>query len=207
MSDDLIFFTNPKSRGRIVRWMLEEVGCDYRTEIVDYGPNMKTGAYAEINPMGKIPALQHRGTVVTETAAICTYLADAFPEAGLAPALQERGDYYRWLFFAAGPFETAVTERAMGFEPPEDKKVMSGYGTMETTLNTIDGALDGKDFIAAGQFTAADVYFGSLIGWGMQFETIEKRPNFIRYFGQLMERDGFQRALKIDDEADAATTG
>ncbi|HRE36661.1 MAG TPA: glutathione S-transferase, partial [Sphingopyxis terrae] len=109
MADDLIFYTNPMSRGQIVRWMLEEVGAPYQTQILGYDDSMKGADYLAINPMGKVPAIVHRGKVVTECAAICAYLADAFPDAGLAPPLEARADYYRWLFFAAGPLETAVT--------------------------------------------------------------------------------------------------
>src|SRR5579863_5971550 len=98
MSDELVFYTNPMSRGRIVRWMLEEVGAPYRTEFLDYGGRMKAPDYLAINPMGKVPAITHGGVAVTEVAAICAYLADAFPEAGLAPpsGSKARGPYYRW---------------------------------------------------------------------------------------------------------------
>src|SRR6516162_8649199 len=113
MADELVFYTNPQSRGRIVRWMLEEIGQPYRTEILEYGTTMKAPAYLAINPMGKVPAIRHGDTVVTEGAAICAYLADAFPDAGLAPPLHDhrRGPYYRWLFFAAGPLETALVNK------------------------------------------------------------------------------------------------
>src|ERR1700757_223581 len=103
MSDELVFYTHPMSRGRIVRWMLEEVGQPYRTEILDFATTLKGPEYLVINPMGKIPAIRHGGAVVPEAAAICAYLADTFPRAGLAPALNQRADYYRWLFFGAGP--------------------------------------------------------------------------------------------------------
>ena len=109
MSEDLVFYTNPQSRGRIVRWMLRgRRGAKYRTEVIEYATEIKSARYLAINPMGKVPAICHRGTVVTETAAICAYLADAFPEAGLAPEPRERGAYYRWLFFGAGPLEQAI---------------------------------------------------------------------------------------------------
>ena len=117
MNDSLILYTNPMSRGRIARWMLEEIGAPYRTEIVEFGPTMKAPEYLAINPMGKVPAIRHGETVVTECAAICAYLADAFPDADLAPPLAERGAYYRWLFFAAGPLEAAITDRDLGMEP------------------------------------------------------------------------------------------
>src|SRR6185312_13672265 len=135
MSKELVFYTNPMSRGRIVRWMLEEVGQPYRTELLQYADSMKAPAYLAINPMGKVPAIRHGDVVVTEGAAICAYLADAFPEAGLAPPTAERGDYYRWLFFAAGPVEAAVTARSLGFSPAADQKRMAGFGSLEDAVN------------------------------------------------------------------------
>jgi glutathione S-transferase len=110
VTDELIFYTHPMSRGRIVRWMLEEIGHPYRTELLDFGTTMKAPEYLSLNPMGKVPAIRHGDTVVTECAAICAYLADAFPQAGLAPRPGDRlrGTYYRWMFFAAGPVEAAV---------------------------------------------------------------------------------------------------
>ena len=117
MSDELVFYTNPMSRGRIVRWMLEEVGQPYRTELLDYATTMKAPEYLAINPMGKVPALRHGETVVTEAAAICAYLADAFPAAGLAPphGHRLRGPYYRWLFFACRPARGGVDQPGAGF--------------------------------------------------------------------------------------------
>ncbi|MBD0274707.1 MAG: glutathione S-transferase, partial [Acetobacteraceae bacterium] len=115
MTDELVLYTNPMSRGRVARWMLEETGCAYRTEVLEHGA-MKSPAYLSVNPMGKVPAIKHGDAVVTETAAICAYLADAFPDAGLAPppGNPRRGPYYRWLFFAAGPVEAEMTGRALG---------------------------------------------------------------------------------------------
>jgi glutathione S-transferase len=129
MSDELVFYTHPQSRVRIVRWMLEEVGKPYRTELLDYGTTMKAPAYLAINPMGKVPALRHGDTVVTEAAAICAYLADAFPAAGLAPAPGDwrRGPYYRWLFFTAGPVEAAAFNKMAGLVVPEGRERMIGY--------------------------------------------------------------------------------
>jgi glutathione S-transferase len=201
MADELVFYTNPMSRGRIVRWMLEEVGQPYRTEIIDYPTAMKGPAYLAINPMGKVPALRHGDTVVTEGAAICAYLADAFPAAGLAPPPPDRlrGPYYRWLFFAAGPLEQAVTNRAMGFVVPPDKERMMGYGRYDLTLNALEGAVSQGDYLVGGSFSAADVYVGSHLGFGMQFGTIEKRPAFERYWQRLSTRPAAVRAREIDD--------
>lgn len=201
MADELVFYTHPMSRGRIVRWMLEEVGQPYRTELLEYGSTIKGPAYLAINPMGKVPAIRHGDTVVTEAGAICAYLADAFPAAGLAPAPGERvrGSYYRWMFFAAGPLEAAATNKALGFEPPEDRKVMVGYGSLADVLNAVETAVDGKDYVAGDRFTAADVFFGSHIGWGLRFGTIEKRPAFEQYWERISARPAAVRAREIDD--------
>ena len=199
MTADPVLYTNPMSRGRIARWMLEETGVPYRTEILDYGPMMKSDAYLAINPMGKVPAIRHGDTVVTEAAAICAYLADAFPDAGLAPPPGERGAYYRWLFFAAGPLEAATTNRFLGFEPPADKQSMVGYGTYEAVMDTLEHAVSGGGYIAGERFSAADAYVGSHIGWGMLMGTIEKRPVFADYWSRLENRAARQRAEAIDN--------
>ena len=199
MAKDLVFYTNPMSRGRIVRWMLEEVGQPYRTEILGYADSMKSADYLAINPMGKVPAIKHGDTVVTEGAAICAYLADAFPEAGLAPPLGDRGDYYRWLFFAAGPIEAAVTAKSLGFEPRVEQRRMAGFGCLDDVTNALEAAVTGREFIAGGKFSAADVYVGSQIGWGMQFGSIEKRPAFEAYWSGLFNRPAAVRAREIDD--------
>lgn len=201
MSDELVFYTNPMSRGRIVRWMLEEVGQPYRTELLDYGTTMKAPAYLAINPMGKVPAITHGGAVVTEAGAICAYLADAFPQAGLAPAPGDkaRAPYFRWMFYAAGPFEAAVTNRSLNVEVPDERKGMVGYGNYADVMNALEYAVTQTEFIAGDRFTAADVYFGSSIGWGLMFGSIEKRPAFQEYFGRIANRPAAIRAREIDD--------
>ncbi|HEY0411952.1 MAG TPA: glutathione S-transferase family protein [Allosphingosinicella sp.] len=201
MTETLTFYTNPMSRGRIARWMLEEVGRPYETVLLDYGTTMKGADYLAVNPMGKVPAIRHGETVVTEGAAICAYLADAFPDAGLAPPSgnQKRGPYYRWLFFAAGPVEAAVTAKSLGLLAPADKKRMAGYGSFEETVDTLERAVSGGPYICGDQFTAADVYVGSQIGWGMMFGSIDKRPAFEDYFGRLSQRPAAKRAREIDD--------
>ncbi len=199
MNGEIVFYTNPMSRGRIVRWMLEEAAIPYRAEIVDYGPAMKSPAYLAINPMGKVPAIRHGTTVVTEAAAICAYLADAFPAAGLAPPAAVRGAYYRWLFFAAGPLEAATTNRFMGWQAPPDREGMLGYGTFAATMDTLEQALAGGGWIAGPAFSAADVYVGSHIGWGLQLDSIEKRPAFTAYWSRLAAREACKRATAIDD--------
>jgi glutathione S-transferase len=199
MSKELVFYTNPMSRGRIVRWMLEEVGAPYRTEILDYATTLKGAAYLAINPMGKVPAIRHGDTVVTEGAAICAYLADAFPDAGLAPPTADRGDYYRWLFFGAGPVEAAVTARSLGFEPKPEQKGMAGFGSLADTLDALETAVKAHEFLAGDRFSAADVYTGSQIGWGMQFGSIDKRPAFTAYWDRMSSRPAAIRAREIDD--------
>jgi glutathione S-transferase len=202
MADEIVFYTNPMSRGRIVRWMLEEVGQPYRTEVLGYDAGgMKSPAYLAINPMGKVPAITHGATVVTECAAICAYLADAFPQAGLAPAPGDpaRGAYYRWLFFAAGPVEAAVADKAMGWEAPPERSRMFGYGTYGQMLDTLEKAVSGRRYLAGDRFSAADLYVGSQLNWGMTFGTIEKRPAFEAYVAPLRERPAHVRANQLDD--------
>jgi len=203
MSANLTFFTNPMSRGRIVRWMLEEVGAPYDTQLLEYGTTMKAPEYLAINPMGKVPAIRHGDAVVTECAAICAYLADAFPQAGLAPPLDQRGAYYRWLFFAAGPLEAAVSNKALGFEVSAEQEMTAGYGSYDRVLDTLEGALAGGGYVAGDRFTAADVYLGAHIGWGMEFGTIAPRPAFQAYHELLASRPARLRAAEIDDAAGA----
>ena len=201
MTETLTFYTNPMSRGRIARWMLEEVGEPYETVVLDYGTTMKAPEYLAINPMGKVPAIRHEQTVVTEGAAICAYLADMFPDAGLAPApgSERRGPYYRWMFFAAGPVEAVVTGKALGLLAPADKKMMAGYGSFDETIDALERGISQHPYICGDQFTAADVYVGSQIGWGMMFGTIDRRPAFADYVGRLQARPAAQRAREIDD--------
>jgi len=201
MSKELVFYTNPQSRGRIVRWMLEEVGQPYRTEVLDYASTMKAPAYLAINPMGKVPAITHGDLVVTECAAICAYLADAFPEAGLAPAVSDplRGTYYRWLFFAAGPLEAAGLNKMLGFETKPEQARMAGYGSLAATLDAAETALAGRDYVLGDRFSAADVYFGSELGFLTQFGAVETRPAFAAYVARLQARPAHIRAAGIDD--------
>lgn len=197
----LTLYTNPMSRGRIVRWMLEEIGEPYETVVLDYGTTMKSADYLAINPMGKVPAIKHGDAVVTEAAAICAYLADAFPEKKLAPppGAPERAPYYRWLFFTAGPVEAAVTAKALGLLAPEDKKTMAGYGTYEEAIDALETALAPGPYICGEQFTAADLYVGAQLGWGMMFGTIAKRPAFEDYVGRIQSRPAAIRANQFDD--------
>jgi glutathione S-transferase len=196
---DLIFYTNPMSRGQIARWMLEEVGAPYEQVLLDYGTTMKAPDYLAINPMGKVPAIKHGDVIVTECAAICAYLADAFPEGGLAPDPASRGDYYRWLFFGAGPLEQAIINKALGFTVPADKAMMAGYGSFDAAMDGLEAAVKDKRYIAGDRFSAADVYIGSQIGWGLMFGSIDKRPAFEVYWAGLCERPAYLRGKAIDD--------
>lgn len=193
----LTFYTNPMSRGRIARWMLEEVGQPYDTVLTGWGD--KPAALLTANPLGKVPTIVHGKQVVTEAAAIIAYLAEAFPEAGLAPTADERGAYHRWMFFTAGPLEAAMMDRALGVEVPADKEAMVGYGSFAKAVDTLEHAVSRHDYVAGGRFTAADVYVGSAVGWFTEFGMLEKRPAFVDYLARLWDRPAWVRAREIDD--------
>ena len=179
--------------------MLEEVGADYEAVVLDYASTMKAEAYRSVNPMGKVPAIVHDGKVVTECAAICAYLADAFPGADLAPRDDERADYYRWLFFAAGPVESAITNRSLGVVPTDDQQRMVGYGSFDAAITTLEGGVSAHDYVAGDRFTAADVYVGSQVIWGLQFGSLPKTDGFVRYASRLTGRAAYLRAAALDD--------
>ncbi len=205
--EEIVFYTNPMSRGRIARWMLEEIGQPYRTVVLDYGTTMKAADYLAINPMGKVPAVTHRGVTVTECAAVCTYLADAFPAAGLAPALDDpaRGPYLRWMFFGAGPLEAAVTARSLGLLAPPDKAAMAGYGSFDQVVEALETAVAGAGpWLLGDRFSALDVYLGSQIGWGLQFRSLPERDAFKAYAARLFQRPAAVRARELDDALIAA---
>jgi glutathione S-transferase len=199
---DLIFYTNPQSRGRIVRWMLEELGQPYETEVIPYD-QMKSERYLAIHPLGKVPAIKHGNHIVTECVAICTYLADVFPAAGLGPRDDEKADYYRWLFYAAGPVEAAVSNQAMGWVPTPERERMFGYGNFDRAVGVLDELFSLRDYVCGDRFTAADVYVGSQIMFPMQFGMLPERDSFIRYRDRLQARDAYKRAGRLDDEAQA----
>jgi glutathione S-transferase len=197
VTDKITFYHNPQSRGRIVHWMLEEANAPYEVKVVDFQQQEhKAPEYLAINPMGKIPAIVHRGTVVTESAAICAYLADAFPAAGLAPGVDDpkRGSYLRWLFFGAGCVEPAVIDR-MFSRPPPSRPAAMGYGNYDDTINTLEKALTPGPFILGDHFSAADVYLASAIGWAVSMKAVEPRPVFGSYLGRIGQRPAYQRAM------------
>ena len=199
---DLIFYTNPMSRGRIARWMLEEVGEPYDVRLV--GWDHKPDDLIAANPMAKVPTLIHKVRVVTEGAAIIAYLADVFPDAGLAPTDAERADYYRWMFFAAGPVEAAITDRSLGVTVSDEQKAMVGYGDLDRVIATLKQAVMAHEYIAGDRFTAADVYVGSHIAWGTQFGSLPQCDEFDAYLGRITERPAAVRAREIDDALIAA---
>lgn len=193
------FYTNPMSRGQIARWMLHEVAADHEQQLLAYGAEMQDAAFRAINPMAKVPVIVHDGVVVTETAAICGYLGEAFPEAGLAPLPGERAAWYRWMFFAAGPLEQALTARAMGWSTDDPrKKGMLGYGDYERVVETLAQHLHDSPYVCGTRFTSADVYVGSQVLWGLQFGSLPTRPEFSDYAARLSTRPAYVAAKAID---------
>jgi glutathione S-transferase len=193
----LTFYTNPMSRGRIARWMLEEIDTPYETVVLDYGTSMKAPDYLAVNPMGKVPAIVHDGKVVTEVAAICTYLAQAFPAKDLMAT--DSGTFFRWMFFGAGPLEQAVVNTSFGWAPASPQEAgRTGYGSLEAVVRALTGHLEQNDYIADGRFTAADVYLGSQVGWGLQFKTIPANPVLEAYWARLKDRSGLKAANAKD---------
>jgi glutathione S-transferase len=198
---ELVFYTNPQSRGRIAHWMLEEVGEPYDTVWLDYGSTMKAPDYLAVNPMGKVPALRDGDTVVTESAAICAYLADRFPQRKLAPLPGDRARaaYYRWMFFVAGPLEMATTAKALGWQVPQGRGSMVGFGSYAAAIDALATALQPGPCVCGEQFTAADVLLGSAMGWGMIFGSIDKRPSFEAYVARLQRREAAMRVNAINE--------
>lgn len=198
MTDEIAFYHNPRSRSQMAHWMLEEVGAPYRIVPVDFTKNEhKAPAFLALNPMGKLPTIIHRGTVVTETAAIIAYLADAFPKAGLAPAPDDpsRGTYYRWLFFGAGCFEPALLDKMMK-RPEVERKSAVGWGSYDDVIAALKTALAGGPYLLGERFTAADVYIGSELRFATMFGAPDLKGEriFDDYVARLSARPAFQRA-------------
>jgi glutathione S-transferase len=209
MTDEIVFYHNPMSRGRMVHWMLEEIGAPYRIELIsfDKGENRKP-AFLAINPMGKIPAIVHRGTAVTETGAIITYLADAFPGSKLAPAISDaaRGTYLRWMFFGQGCIEPALIDRMLS-RPPADRPTALGYGNYDDVLNAIEKALTPGPYILGDHFSAVDVYIASQLGFGLMMKSLDPRPIFQSYVGRMSQRPAYQRFTAQSDQLAAKMKG
>ncbi len=201
MMADYTFYTQPMSRGQIARWALHEAGADYQQVIVNLAD--KPSALLAVNPMGKVPTLVHHdnGTdrVVTEGAAICHYLAEMHPQAGLLPTDAEMADYFRWLFFAAGPLESAIVSTYLGFAPKPEQEKTAGWGNYERTMSTLEGHLDGRDFLCGKRFTMADVYAGSQLDWGLNFGSVPPNEAFVGYVQRLQAREAYKAAKAIDN--------
>ncbi len=199
---DYTFYTNPMSRGQIARWALHEAGADHAQVLVNFAE--KSAAFLAVNPMGKVPAIVHHAKdgdhVVTEGAAICHYLAEMHPEAGLLPHDSEMADYFRWMFFAAGPVEQAISARTLGFEPPVDKQGFVGFGSFDRTIGSLKQHLATNAFVCGERFTMADVYVGSQVDWGLNFGSIPPEPEFVAYADRLRERAAYQAAKVIDNK-------
>jgi glutathione S-transferase len=191
----LHFYYNPHSRAAIVHWMLEELGVPYEMHVLRFDKaEHKTPEFLAINPMGKVPTIRHGDVVVTEGPAICTYLADAFPAAGLAPAIgnPRRGPYLRWMFFSGSCLEPALADKALKREP--GKPSMMGYGSFEDTMNAAKTAIANGPYVLGDTFSAADVIFGSTLLYGMMFDIFPKEPEFVAYGESLKARPAYQRS-------------
>lgn len=204
---DYTFFTNPMSRGQIARWALHEAGADYRQVLVDWRD--KPAEFIAANPMAKVPTIIHHAPggdrTVTEAAAICAYLAEMHPAAGLLPKEAEKANYFRWMFFAAGPVEQAITSRNLGFEPKPEQQGMVGWGSYERTINALEAHFKANAFICGDRFTMADVYVGSQVDWGLTFGTMPPNEAFVAYAERLQQRPGYAAAKAIDNALIAET--
>jgi len=201
MSEEIVFYHNPMSRGRMVHWMLEEVGAPYRVELVNFDKREnKKPEFLAVNPMGKLPAIVHRGTVVTECGATITYLADAFPAAKLAPAVDDpvRGTYLRWMFFGQGCIDSALIDRMLS-RPPVEKPTALGYGNYDDVVRALEAALSPGPYLLGNRFSAADVYVGSQLGFGLMTKSLEPRPIFQNYVGLLSQRPAYKRLTEQSD--------
>ena len=201
MTDVITLFHNPMSRGRVAHWMLEETGAPYEVKNHDFATGQhKRAEYLALNPMGKIPTIVHRGVVVTETAAMCAYLADAFPAVGLAPprADPRRGSDLRWLFFGATCVEPAVVDKMLA-RPPVERKGALGYGSYEDTLAALEKALSAGAFLAGDQFTAADLYVAAILGWGMMTKAVQPSRVLGDYLQRATDRPAFRRAIEKNE--------
>lgn len=185
---ELVLFTNSMSRGNTVDLLLKILDVPYKRIELDYGADMHTAEYLAINPMAKVPALVDGDAIVTETAAICLYLADKFIEKGLAPALNDpkRADYYRWFLFTAGPIESAFTINNLGIQLDEEQQKSSGFGSVERTMACLEiGLNNAKPFICGEQFTAVDVYVGAFVMFLVKYQIMETTPAMQKYLDSL----------------------
>lgn len=203
-------YTHPLSRGRIARWMLEEVGVNYEVVIKQFGDDIKSAEFLQINPMGKVPVLVHGDVVVTECAAICAYLADLFPEKNLAPAANSpiRGSYYRWLFFTAAPLEMATTAISYDWEINQQMASVVGCGKVTDVFDVLEQILNKQAYLCGDRFTAADLLLSSMLGWEISQKHVEPLLVFMQYVERCQDREAHHRADDLDNalaaELDAA---
>lgn len=208
---DFTFYTNPMSRGQIVRWALHEADASYEQVLLTYGDTMGEADYLAINPMAKVPAIVHHhgghDHVVTEAAAICHYLAEiAAPD--LLPRAEEKADYFRYFFFAAGPIEQAVVANSMGWGVDDPQKQgMLGFGSFDRAVDAFETMLSDRDFVCGDRFTMADAYVGSQVDWGVSFGSLPSRPVFDAYAARLRERPAYRAAKAIDGKLIAEAQG
>lgn len=205
MSDKVILHHAAPSRSSTALFMLEEVGAPYELRVLDLQKDEQRGAeFLAINPMGKVPTIEHNSGTITEVGAICTYLADAFPGAGLAPPVGDplRGPYLRWMFFQGNCLEPAMIDHALKREP--GRRGMMPYGDYETTVDTLEKAIEKGPWFLGERYSAADIYVGSAISWGLQFELLPPSDVFKRYAARLAERPARKRAFEIDGKIAAA---
>lgn len=205
MTGKILLHHAAPSRSSTALFMLEEVGAPYELRVLDLQKDEQRGAeFLAINPMGKVPTIEHDSATITEVGAICTYLADAFPGAGLAPPVGDplRGPYLRWMFFQGNCLEPAMVDHALKREP--GRRGIMPYGDYETTVDTLEKAIEKGPWFLGERYSAADVYVGSALAWGMQFQLLPGRDTFKRYTERLHERPAYKRALAIDEKITAS---
>lgn len=195
----LVFYHAPNSRSSGTRILLEELGAEYEVHALD----LKTGTqrqpgYLAVNPLGKVPAVRHGDALVTEQVAVYIYLADLFPQAGLAPPIGDplRGPYLRWLAFYGSSFEPAMVDRAMKREP--GPAAMSPYGDPDLVLDTLANQLRPGPYILGERFTAADILWGTALNWMIMFKIVDERPEFTGYVQRIIGRPAVKRAAELD---------
>jgi glutathione S-transferase len=202
MKDEVVLYMSPMSRARSIHWLLEELGAPYRIELVNLEKNeQKKPQFMAINPMGKVPAIVHKGAVITECGAIITYLADEFPSAGLAPAVHDpaRGPYLRWMFFAAACVDPALIDRILSRPVPERTGAI-GYGKHEDVFDTLDRALTPGPYLLGQKFTAADLFIAGQLGFGLMMKGLDPRPAFQAYVEKIQQRPAHKRVMEKSGE-------
>lgn len=199
------FYHAPNSRSGGTRALLEELGVEYDMHVLNFKHNEQRQApYTDVNPMGKVPAIWHNGGLVTEQPAVYLYLADLYPEKGLAPPIGDplRGPYLRWMVFYGSSFEPALVDRAMKREPVQASTCP--YGDWETMFNTLVAQLERGPYMLGERFTALDVLWGSALRWTTLFKLVPELPVITAYIERIASRPAIQRATALDAELAAA---